>query len=130
MTDAHESLDESILDDNDEVATYPASADPKEIYSYKNAAVILSEVQQTEIAAFCAGLRAFTVDTAAPRKAGGNESHIPKEFDKALRPSAARDNHLRRLARQPALEGTSRRHAQGQNEVRETGPKDPTRALP
>jgi hypothetical protein len=101
MTDAQEPLDESILDENDDVATYPTNADPKEIverkvpadilakyevYSYKNAAVILSEVRQTEYAEICAGLRAFTVDTATLRKAGGNESDIPKEFNKTLRP--------------------------------------------
>lgn len=96
MTDATE-----FDDENDDVAAYPTNADPRqiverkvpadilekyEIYSYKNAAVILAEVRQTEFAEICEALRAFEIDIATLRKAGGNESDIPKEFNKTLRP--------------------------------------------
>ena len=93
---------ENFEDQNDDVAAYPTNADPKEIverkippdilekyevYSYKNAAVILSEVRQAEFAEICEALRAFKIDRATLRKAGGNESDIPKEFNRTLRPN-------------------------------------------
>jgi Restriction endonuclease BglII len=57
-----------------------------EIYSYKNAAVILSEVRQVEFGDICLALREFSITSEMIRKAGGNESEMPRVFSKALRP--------------------------------------------
>jgi hypothetical protein len=57
-----------------------------EIYSYKNAAVILSEVRHAEFGDICAALREFSITSEMIRKAGGNESEMPRVFSKALRP--------------------------------------------
>ena len=48
--------------------------------------MILSEVRQTEFAEICEALRAFSITTAMIQKAGGNESDMPKEFSRTLRP--------------------------------------------
>jgi hypothetical protein len=84
-----------------DVATHPVGADAKEvvdrkipadlrqkyeIYSYKNAAVVLSEVRQAEFGDVCAALREFSITTEMIRKAGGNESEMPRVFSRALRP--------------------------------------------
>jgi hypothetical protein len=60
--------------------------DKYEVISYRNAAVILAETRQTEFAEILDALRAFTITTNMIRKAGGNESEMPKEFSKILRP--------------------------------------------
>ena len=57
-----------------------------EIYSYRSAAVILSETHPSEFAELLEALRGFTVTTDIIRKAGGNESEIPKLLSAALRP--------------------------------------------
>lgn len=57
-----------------------------EIYSYRNAAVILSETRTEEFNELLETLRAFRITTAMIRTAGGNESDIPKLFSKTLRP--------------------------------------------
>lgn len=57
-----------------------------EIYSYRNAAVILSETRREEFEDLLAALRAFTITTTMIRSAGGNESDIPKLLNKELRP--------------------------------------------
>ena len=95
-----EKTEEAIAIEED-VDLYPDAADPREIverkipadirqkfevYSYKNAAVILAEVRQSEFREICAALRDFSITTAMIRKAGGNESEMPKEFSKTLRP--------------------------------------------
>ena len=60
--------------------------DKYEVFSYRNAAVILAETRQQEFAEIVSALEAFTITTEMIRTAGGNESDIPKEFTKTLRP--------------------------------------------
>jgi Restriction endonuclease BglII len=60
--------------------------DKYEVFSYRNAAVILAEARQQEFAEIVSALEAFRITTDMIRKAGGNESEIPKEFTKSLRP--------------------------------------------
>jgi Restriction endonuclease BglII len=57
-----------------------------EILSYRNAAVILTETRSAEIAELWDALRSFTITTRMIRKAGGNESEMPKLFTASLRP--------------------------------------------
>jgi hypothetical protein len=57
-----------------------------EVISYRNAAVILAETRQAEFAEIVAALDAFKITVEMIRTAGGNESDIPKEFTKTLRP--------------------------------------------
>ncbi len=60
--------------------------DKYEIISYRNAAVILFEARQEEFSEILAALDAFTITTDMIRKAGGNESDMPKIFSEILRP--------------------------------------------
>ncbi|AHJ63282.1 Hypothetical protein GbCGDNIH3_7032 [Granulibacter bethesdensis] len=60
--------------------------DRYEIYSYRNAAVILSESRADEFNEILQALRDFSITTTMIRTAGGNESDIPKMFSKTLRP--------------------------------------------
>ena len=60
--------------------------DKYEVFSYRNAAVILAEARPQEFAEIVSALEAFTITTEMIRTAGGNESDIPKEFTKTLRP--------------------------------------------
>jgi len=57
-----------------------------EILSYKNAAVILSETRKAEFDDLLQALRSFQISTEMIRRAGGNESEIPKLFSAALSP--------------------------------------------
>lgn len=57
-----------------------------EVISYRNAAVILAETRQAEFAEIIAALDSFKITIEMIRTAGGNESDIPKEFTKTLRP--------------------------------------------
>ncbi len=57
-----------------------------EVYSYRGAAVILSENHKREFAELLECLRNFRISKAMIRKAGGNESEIPKLISAALRP--------------------------------------------
>ena len=57
-----------------------------EVYSYRNAAVILSEARTEEFNELLDALREFRITKAIIRKAGGNESEIPKLFSAILRP--------------------------------------------
>lgn len=86
----------------EEVAVAPnEAADPKaqvtayipadilaryEVYSYRNAALILSKAHEAEFNELMQALRDFTITTTQIRTAGGNESDIPKLLSKALRP--------------------------------------------
>jgi hypothetical protein len=66
---------------------FPADIRQKyELLSYRNAAIILSESQRTEFDELLGALRTFTISTEMIRKAGGNESDIPKLFAGVLRP--------------------------------------------
>jgi hypothetical protein len=84
--------DEEDGDANDDVSLKPnENADPQEIvdrevpqsirdryevFSYRNAAVILAETKQTEFAEIVSALDAFKITTEMIRTAGGNESDI------------------------------------------------------
>ena len=57
-----------------------------EIVSYRNAAVILAESRQDEFSEIIEALDAFSITTEMIRKAGGNESDMPKVFSRFLRP--------------------------------------------
>ncbi|TVQ41563.1 MAG: restriction endonuclease, partial [Geminicoccaceae bacterium] len=105
MQDTPEDDEEASLDEefaNSGIALTPSeTADPQEIvaskvpkdilelyevYSYRNAAVILSEARTEEFKELLDALRAFRINTTMIRRAGGNESDIPKLFSKILRP--------------------------------------------
>jgi len=60
--------------------------DKYEVYSYRNAAIILSEARQTEFNELLDALRHFSITTQMIKTAGGNESDIPKLFSEILRP--------------------------------------------
>jgi hypothetical protein len=60
--------------------------DKYEVFSYRNAAVILAEARKQEFAEIVSALESFSITTQMIRTAGGNESEIPKEFTKTLRP--------------------------------------------
>jgi hypothetical protein len=98
-------VDNITLEDEvgqDEVALSPnESADPQgiidssipadvrekyEIYSYRSAALIISQTHQVEFNELMDALRAFKLTTKMIRTAGGNESDIPKLLTAALRP--------------------------------------------
>lgn len=57
-----------------------------EFLSYRNAAVILSETHPAEFNDLSEALRSFHISTDMIRKAGGNESEIPKFIAASLRP--------------------------------------------
>jgi hypothetical protein len=57
-----------------------------EVFSYRNAAVILSETRQDEFNEILQALRDFTITTDIIKKPGGNESEIPKLISARLRP--------------------------------------------
>lgn len=56
-----------------------------EVYSYRNAALILNQARKDEFDELLAALRNFSLTTDMIKKAGGNESEIPKIFSKSLR---------------------------------------------
>ncbi len=60
--------------------------DRYEVYSYRNAAVILSESRTDEFNEILQALRDFSITTTMIRTAGGNESDIPKLLSATLRP--------------------------------------------
>lgn len=90
-------------DDNADVAVAPNEvADPVEfvsryvpadilaryeIYSYRSAALILSEAHPQEFGELMNALRAFNITRALIEKPGGNESDIPKLVSAQLRPN-------------------------------------------
>src|SRR5688572_18676264 len=57
-----------------------------EVFSYRSAAVILSQTRPEEFAELLEALRSFRITPEMIRKAGGNESEIPKLFSRVLRP--------------------------------------------
>lgn len=68
-------------------AKVPASIrDRYEVYSYRNAAVILAEAHPQEFAEIVDALARFSVTTEMLLKAGGNESDMPKIISRLLRP--------------------------------------------
>ena len=57
-----------------------------EVFSYRNAALILAEAHPVEFAELTEALRNFHLTREIIAKAGGNESQIPKAFSALLRP--------------------------------------------
>jgi hypothetical protein len=57
-----------------------------EVYSYRSAALVLSQNHKAEFEELIAALRAFSITTEMIRMPGGNESQIPKLFANVLRP--------------------------------------------
>lgn len=57
-----------------------------EIYSYRNAAVILNQTRKPEFSEILTALREFSITKKMIRSAGGNESDIPKILTATLRP--------------------------------------------
>jgi hypothetical protein len=57
-----------------------------DVFSYRNAAVILSETRAVEFNEILQSLRQFSITKETIRRAGGNESDIPKMFSRSLRP--------------------------------------------
>jgi hypothetical protein len=57
-----------------------------EIYSYRNAATILSQTRKAEFEDLLKALRDFKINKTMIRTAGGNESEIPKLLSATLRP--------------------------------------------
>jgi hypothetical protein len=102
--DVHDGDEEENLEEvtSSDVPTSPSDvADPEsvieskvpadirqkyELLSYRNAAVILSESRRAEFSELLEALRKFTISTDMIRKAGGNESDIPKLLAASLRP--------------------------------------------
>jgi CRISPR-associated protein Csd2 len=58
-----------------------------EVHDRRHAAAILSSEFTAEFDEICAALRKFRLSEAHVKRAGGNESEIPKAFSKLLRPS-------------------------------------------
>lgn len=58
-----------------------------EVHSYRHAAIILSSSSPTEMAELFEALRTFRLTKEMITVSGGNESKIPKEFSRLLRPS-------------------------------------------
>lgn len=68
--------------------------DKYEVFSYRNAAVILSETRKPEFDEILNALRSFSITTQTIRKAGGNETDIPKLFSAALQPLGWRETRI------------------------------------
>ncbi len=66
-----------------------------EVLSYRNAAVILAETRAAEMADIWQALRSFSITTDMIRRAGGNESDIPKIFSELLRPKGWNETVIR-----------------------------------
>ena len=60
--------------------------DRYEIYSYRNAATILSQTRKAEFNDLLKALEDFKITKKIIRTAGGNESDVPKLFSATLRP--------------------------------------------
>ncbi len=88
---ARDEVASAPTDTGDPVPTVEAKipADIREIYevfSYRNAATILSETRKQEFEDLLKALRAFKITKKMIRTAGGNESDMPKLFSSTLRP--------------------------------------------
>jgi CRISPR-associated protein Csd2 len=85
-----------------------------EVYSYRNAALILSEAHPAEFGELIDALRSFSITTEIIAKSGGNESEIPKIISKILRPlgwhetTIQADLLVKLLWRQPVMSATGK----------------------
>lgn len=64
----------------------PDLLDRYEVFSYRSAAVILTETLRSEFDEILDALRRFSITSDLIRRAGGNESDIPKLLSATLRP--------------------------------------------
>lgn len=101
----------ALIEANDDVANAPSELadtsalvrrkiprsifDKFEVYSYRNAALILSETRKHEFSEIVEALESFTLTTTEIRVAGGNESSIPKSFSTRLRPQGWHETIIR-----------------------------------
>lgn len=101
IDDFNESEDEHIPEEENDTAIVARFADNQalvdskipqdlrdkfEFFSYKNAATILSDTRLDEWKELLTALSEFTITTEMIRKAGGNESDVPKRINALLRP--------------------------------------------
>ena len=101
MTDSQDDGDEDDANGGGVADAPNDSADPRaiveaaipqdilaryEVYSYRSAAMILSQGHSAECAELMEALRRFSITTHMIRTAGGNESEVPKLLNAALRP--------------------------------------------
>ncbi len=101
MISDDEDIDDESSDEGDVSLAPNEAADPQsivdakipkdirdryEVFSYRNAAVILSETRKNEFEEILNALRNFSITTQIIRTAGGNETDIPKIFSAELRP--------------------------------------------
>ena len=75
-----------------------------EVYSYRNAALILSQSRKEEFDEILNALRVFGITTDMIRRAGSNESEIPKLFSALLRDKGT-EVPLRTIGCSPPLAG-------------------------
>lgn len=66
-----------------------------EVYSYRNAAIILAETRKKEFEEILNALRSFSISTQTIKTAGGNETEIPKNFSATLRPLGWQETRIR-----------------------------------
>lgn len=82
-----------------------------EVYSYRNAAAILTHARQEEFGEILAMLRELSIPARMIRRPGGNESDIPKLISSALRPKGWKetviqaDLSVQLVSRVPAANG-------------------------
>lgn len=77
-------------------AKIPADIREKyEVYSYRSAAVILSDSRPEEFGDLLDALRKFSITKSMIRTAGGNESEIPKILSPMLRPKGWHETVIR-----------------------------------
>lgn len=74
----------------------PASILEKyEAYSYRNAALILTETHRADFQEILDALEAFSITTTQIRKAGGSKSDVPKNFSLMLEPKGWLETSIR-----------------------------------
>jgi len=66
-----------------------------EIHDFKHAAAILANEFAEQFADICEALRDFKFSEMEIKKAGGNESEIPKKFSQLLRPKGWAESQLK-----------------------------------
>lgn len=66
-----------------------------EVYSYRSAALILSQQHPTEFAELMQALREFKITRRIIRSPGGNESEVPKSLTRVLRPLGWHETTIR-----------------------------------
>lgn len=100
-----------------------------EVYSYRGAAAILSEIRKSEFSDILKALRSFQLTKRMIRTAGGNESEIPKLFSNILRPRGWNetlvqgDLHLKLITKRQIGIGKNGKPKYGRHEDERVRPK-------